>query len=55
MALKAFYKLSDFFDEVPMLYSIDWVDLNRAGEPLSWKCFEAGEVDLWIVESCWLI
>ena len=32
--LKTFYRLGDFFDQLPTLYRIDWVDLNRASEPL---------------------
>lgn len=29
--MKTFFKLSDFFDRLPTLYQIDWVDLNRVG------------------------
>jgi len=29
--LQTFYRLSDFFEQLPTLYRIDWVDLNRAG------------------------
>ena len=28
--LRTFYEISDFLDQIPTLYRIDWVDLNRA-------------------------
>lgn len=28
--LPTFYKLDSWFDEMPTLYKVDWVDLNRA-------------------------
>jgi len=34
VSLKTFYAISDFLESLPTLYRIDWVDLNRAGEPL---------------------
>ncbi|MHB8742017.1 MAG: nucleotidyltransferase domain-containing protein [Sulfuricaulis sp.] len=30
LPLKTFYKIEDIFDDLPTLYRIDWVDLNRA-------------------------
>lgn len=30
--LKLFYQIEDEFDNLPTLYKIDWVDLNRASE-----------------------
>ena len=32
IALSTFYQISDFFDQLPTLYRIDWVDLNRASD-----------------------
>jgi len=34
ISLKTYYKISDFMDQLPTLYRIDWVDLNRAPEAL---------------------
>ena len=30
--LKLFYQIEDEFDNLPTLYKIDWVDLNRTSE-----------------------
>lgn len=30
LPLKTFYEIEDIFEELPTLYRIDWVDLNRA-------------------------
>ena len=30
VSLQTFYRISDFLEELPTLYRIDWVDLNRA-------------------------
>ncbi|OPZ72487.1 MAG: Nucleotidyltransferase domain protein [Verrucomicrobia bacterium ADurb.Bin474] len=32
--LQTFYKLADCFEQLPTLYRIDWVDLNRAENAL---------------------
>ncbi len=32
LSLKAFYQLEDMMEELPTLYKIDLVDLNRTGE-----------------------
>lgn len=34
VSLKTFYKISDFLEQLPTLYQIDWVDLNRASDAL---------------------
>jgi predicted nucleotidyltransferase len=34
LPLKTYYRISDFLESLPTLYRIDWVDLNRAMEPL---------------------
>ena len=34
LSLDIFYKISDLLDNLPTLYRIDWVDLNRASEGL---------------------
>lgn len=34
ISLATFYKIGDFLDDLPTLYSIDWVDLNRASAAL---------------------
>jgi predicted nucleotidyltransferase len=30
LSLKTYYRISDFLESLPILYRIDWVDLNRA-------------------------
>ena len=34
LPLKTYYRISDFLESLPTLYRIDWVDLNRAMNPL---------------------
>lgn len=34
LSVKDFYRIGDFFESLPTLYRIDWVDLNRASEKL---------------------
>jgi predicted nucleotidyltransferase len=34
LSAKDFYRIGDFFESLPTLYRIDWVDLNRASEKL---------------------
>ena len=34
ISLKTFYKISDFLEDLPTLYQIDWVDLNRASSAI---------------------
>ncbi len=36
VALSTFYRISDFLEQLPTLYRIDWVDLNRASD--SFRC-----------------
>ena len=31
LPLRTFFAIEDAFDDLPTLYRIDWVDLNRAG------------------------
>lgn len=42
--LKTFYRISDFLDQLPTLYRIDWVDLNRASEALRRNALQNAEV-----------
>ena len=32
ITLSTFYRISDFLEQLPTLYQIDWVDLNRASD-----------------------
>jgi predicted nucleotidyltransferase len=34
LSAEDFYRIGDFFESLPTLYRIDWVDLNRASERL---------------------
>jgi predicted nucleotidyltransferase len=34
ISLKTFYKIEDFLEDLPTLYRIDWVDLNRTSDSL---------------------
>lgn len=34
ISLSTFYRISDFLEQIPTLYRIDWVDLNRASDSL---------------------
>jgi len=32
LPLRTFYRIADFLEDLPTLYRIDWVDLNRASD-----------------------
>jgi predicted nucleotidyltransferase len=42
--LKTFFKISDFMDQLPTLYRLDWVDLNRASEALRKNALQNAKV-----------
>jgi predicted nucleotidyltransferase len=42
--LKTFFKISDFMDQLPTLYRLDWVDLNRASEALRENALQNAKV-----------
>ena len=42
--LKTYYKISDFLEQLPTLYRIDWVDLNRATEALRNNALQGAKV-----------
>ena len=42
--LKIFYRVSDFLEQIPTLYQIDWVDLNRASDALRDNALRGGMV-----------
>mgnify|MGYP001550779712 CR=1 FL=1 len=42
--LKTFFKISDFLENLPTLYRIDWVDLNRAEAALRNQALSKAEV-----------
>jgi len=42
--LKSFYKIADALEELPTLYRIDWVDLNRTSEKLRKQALKEGKV-----------
>jgi predicted nucleotidyltransferase len=44
LSLKTFHKILDFIDQLPTLYGIDWVDLNRASEALRENALKEGRV-----------
>jgi predicted nucleotidyltransferase len=42
--LTTFYRIEDLFDEINTLYTIDWVDLNRAGPKLRQEAMKTMEL-----------
>lgn len=42
--LKTFFKISDFMDQLPTLYRLDWVDLNRASQVLRENALQNAKV-----------
>lgn len=44
VALKTFYAISDFLEQLPTLYRIDWVDLNRATDALRENALQDAKV-----------
>ena len=42
--LALFFELQDALDALPTLYSIDWVDLNRASQPLREQALKEGRL-----------
>ena len=46
LPLATFYKMEDLFEEIPTLYRIDWVDLNRVSPEFRREALKQTEV-LW--------
>jgi predicted nucleotidyltransferase len=44
LPLATFYKMEDLFDEIPTLYRIDWVDLNRVSPEFRREALKQTEV-----------
>jgi len=44
LPLTTFYKMEDLFDEIPTLYRIDWVDLNRVSPEFRREALKQAEV-----------
>lgn len=44
LALRDFYAIEDALDELPTLYRIDWVDLNRAPPQFRERALQAAEL-----------
>ena len=44
LSLKTFYEIEDIFEEMPTLYRIDWVDLNRASPEFRGRALRRVEV-----------
>jgi predicted nucleotidyltransferase len=44
LPLETFYKMEDLFDEIPTLYRIDWVDLNRVSPEFRCEALKQTEV-----------
>lgn len=42
--LISFYRIADALEELPTLYRIDWVDLNRTSEKLRKQALKEGKV-----------
>jgi predicted nucleotidyltransferase len=44
LPLATFYKMEDLFEEIPTLYRIDWVDLNRVSPEFRREALKQTEV-----------
>lgn len=44
LSISDYYRIGDYFDSLPTLYRIDWVDLNRASEKLRKNALENAAV-----------
>jgi predicted nucleotidyltransferase len=44
LPLKRFYEIEDALEDLPTLYRIDWVDLNRASERFRETALSEGKV-----------
>ena len=44
LPLATFYKMEDLFEEIPTLYRIDWVDLNRVSPEFCREALKQTEV-----------
>jgi predicted nucleotidyltransferase len=44
LPLRTFYALEDLFEEIPTLYRIDWVDLNRVSPEFRREALKQTEV-----------
>jgi len=44
LPLATFYKMEDLFEEIPTLYRIDWVDLNRVSPEFRREALKQAEV-----------
>jgi predicted nucleotidyltransferase len=44
LPIKTFYEMEELFDEIPTLYRIDWVDLNRVSPGFRQEAMKHTEV-----------
>ena len=44
LPLATFYKMDELFEEIPTLYRIDWVDLNRVSPEFRHEALKQAEV-----------